>query len=202
MSPWLASGWRRAGGVLLGLAAGLLLGGVAAASEAAGGHGGMDPAKISDFIWRTFNFLVFAGIMIKLLAKPAKEFFVKRSQDIAQNLDDLEAKKVAAAQAVQEAEAKLAEVAAEREKILQRYIAEGEAEKAKILEKANQVAARIKEMASLTIQQESKKAAQELKQEVVALATQLSEDLIKEKITPADQQKLVEEYLNKVVEKH
>jgi F0F1-type ATP synthase membrane subunit b/b' len=36
----------------------------------------------------------------------------------------------------------------------------------------------------------------------VDLATQLAEDLIKEKVTYTDQQKLVEEYLKKVVEAH
>jgi F-type H+-transporting ATPase subunit b len=188
--------------VALGAWLGLALAGVALAAGGGGGHGGVDPAKITDLIWRTVNFAVFAGILIYLVAKPAKEFFGKRTQDIAQNLDDLEAQKVAAAQALKEAQAQLALVAGEREKIIQQYIAEGEVEKAKILEKAEAVAGRIKEMAALTIQQETKKAVQELKQEVVDLAGQLAEDLLKEKVTYADQQKLVEEYLKKVVEAH
>ncbi|MDP3183111.1 MAG: ATP synthase F0 subunit B [Desulfobaccales bacterium] len=175
--------------------------GVAFASEA-GGHGGISPEKMKDFIWRSVNFMVFAAILIKLLAKPAKNFFAKRSQDIAQTLEDLEAQKAAAVQALREAEARLTLVDAEREKIIQQYMAEGELEKAKIVAKAEMVAARIKEMASMTIQQETKKAAQDLKQEVVDLATQLAEDLIKEKVTYADQQQLVEEYLKKVVQAH
>lgn len=194
-------GRRRLGAGVLGLGAGLALAGVALASEA-GGHGGLDPAKVTDFFWRSVNFLVFAAILVKLLAKPAKGFFAKRSQDIAESLEELEAKKQAAAQALKEAEDRLAEVAAERDKIIQQYLAEGEVEKAKILEKAGLVAGRIREMAAFTIQQETKKAAQELKQEVVDLATQLAEDLIKEKVTPADQQQLVEEYLKKVVKAH
>ena len=100
------------------------------------------------------------------------------------------------------AEARLAEVAKERQKVIQQFMAEGEMEKAKILDKANLVAARIKEMAALTIEQETKKAAQSLKEEVVGLATQMATDMIKEKATYADQQGLVEEYLKKVVETH
>jgi F-type H+-transporting ATPase subunit b len=194
-------GWLWAGSAFLCLGSGLILAGAALASEAAhgGGHGGMDPAKIQDFIWRSVNFVVFAAILIKLLAKPAKAFFGKRSQDIAQSLADLEAKKQAAVAAVKEAEARLALVAEERQRLLQQYVAEGEMEKAKILEKAEMVAARIKEMAAMTITQETKKAVQELRQEVAELATKLAEDLIKEKVTPTDQQQLVEEYLKKVV---
>ncbi len=198
-----ASGWLRALITFLGLGAGLLLAGAAAASEAAhGGHGGMDPAKVQDLIWRTVNFVVFAGILIKLLAKPAKNFFAKRSQDVAQNLEDLEAKRAAAQAAVKEAEARLAEVAKEHEAIIRQYVAEGENEKAKILDKANAVAERIKEMAKVSIEQETKKAAQSLKEEVVDQATQLAMDLIKKKATSADQQGLVEEYLKKVVKTH
>jgi F-type H+-transporting ATPase subunit b len=201
MSLARRTGWLKVGGIFLGLGLGLALAGVAGATEA-GGHGGMDPAKVSDFIWRTVNFLVFAVILVYLLAKPAKGFFAKRSQDISESLEDLEAKKMAAAQALKEAEARLAQVTGEREKIIQQYLAEGEAEKAKILKKAEMVAARLKEMAALTIQQETKKATQELKQEVVDAATQMAQDLIKEKVTPTDQQQLVEEYLKKVVEAH
>ncbi len=205
MNDGRRTGWLGIGlAAFWGLGAGLLLAGVAAASEAAhgAGHGGVSPEKIQDLIWRTVNFVVFAGILIKLVAKPAKNFFTQRSKDVATTLEDLEAKQAASEAAVKAAEARLAEVAAEREKIIQQYKAEGEMEKAKILDKANLVAARIKDMAAMTIEQETKKAAQTLKEEVVGLATQMATDMIKEKATSADQQGLVEEYLQKVVETH
>jgi F-type H+-transporting ATPase subunit b len=192
-------GWK-ATTLFMGLSSGLLLAG--AAFAAGDGHGGITPEKIQDITWRTVNFIVFAAILIKLVAKPAKAFFGKRTEDVGASLDELEAKRVAADEAVKAAESRLAEVAKERDNIIKQYMAEGEMEKAKILDKANQVAARIKEMASLTIQQETKKASQSLKEEVVGLATQLATDMIKEKSTYADQQGLVEEYLKKVVETH
>ena len=164
--------------------------------------GASSAAKMQDLLWRTVNFVVFAAILIKLVAKPAKNFFAKRSQEIAQTLEDLEAKKAAAAAALKEAEARLAEVAKEREAIIKQYMAEGEMEKSKILDKANVVAERIKEMAALTIQQETRKATQSLREEVADLATKMATDLIQEKATFADQQVLVEEYLKKVVETH
>jgi F-type H+-transporting ATPase subunit b len=182
----------------------VILAGVALASEAAGEHGGISPAKIQDLLWRTVNFAVFAGVLGYLLIKkfPVKNFFAQRSQEIAQSLSELEAKKAAAAKNLQEAEARLAKVAAERDQIIQQFKDEGELEKVKIIQKAEMVAARIKEMAALSIAQETKKAAQELKVEVANQATQLAEELIKKKMTPTDQQRLVDEYLEKVVEKH
>ena len=194
------SSWRLVGTALWGFGAVLLLAGVAAASEAA--HGGISAEKIQELLWRTVNFVVFAGILVYLLAKPAKKFFAKRSQDVAASLEEMAAKQAEFEAAVAAAEARLAAVAKERQGVIQQFIAEGEMEKAKILDKANQVAARIKEMAAFTIEQETKKAAQSLKEEVVGLATQMATDMIKEKATYADQQGLVEEYLKKVVETH
>jgi len=192
-------------GIFLGLGSLLLTVSVVLASggeEAHGGGHGITPEKIQDFIWRTVNFLVFAGILVKLAAKPAKAFFAQRTSDIGESFEELEAKKAEAEAALKAAETRLAEVAGEREKLLEQFIAEGEAEKKKIIDKAEMVATRIKEMAALSIEQETKKAAQELKQEVAEQATQMAEALIKKEITSTDQTKLVEEYLHKVVEKH
>jgi F-type H+-transporting ATPase subunit b len=202
MNGGRGKGWQRMGAAFWGMGAVLLLAGAAAASEAAGGHGGVSAEKMQDLLWRTVNFVVFAGILIYLVAKPAKNFFAQRSQDVATNLEEMAAKQAEFEAAVAAAEARLAAVAKERQGVIQQFIAEGEMEKAKILDKANQVAARIKEMAAFTIEQETKKAAQSLKEEVVGLATQMATDMIKEKATYADQQGLVEEYLKKVVETH
>jgi F-type H+-transporting ATPase subunit b len=171
----------------------------------AAAHGeahGITPAKISDFIWRTVNFLVFAGILIYLVYKPAKQFFAQRATDIGETFEELETKRAEAEAALVAAQERLAQVDAEREKLMEQFLAEGEAEKAKIIQKAEMVAARIKEMAALSIEQETKKAAQELRKEVAEQATQMAEELIRKEITSTDHNKLVEEYLQKVVEKH
>jgi len=187
-------------GALLALVGTVLMVGVAGATEAGHGGGEHDATRLNDLIWRSVNFVVFAGVLIKLATKPIKEFFASRKQQIAQNLEELESQKAAAEKALAEAQAKLAAVAEEREKIIQLFISEGEAEKAKIIARAEQAAARIKEMAALTIEGETKKAAAQLKRELVETAAQLSEGLIKEHITADDQQRLVDDYLTKVVE--
>lgn len=192
---------RWGAGLLMGLAGGLLLASFALASGGGGEHG-ITEAKITDLIWRTVNFVVFAGILIKLVAKPAKQFFAQRASDISATLDDLAAQQAEAEEALKAAEARLAEVDGERAQIIKQFMAEGEAEKAKIIDKAEMVAARIKEMATMTINQATKQAAQELKQEVAQKAAEMAEGLLKKEITYTDQQQLVEEFLQKVVEKH
>jgi len=197
-------------GILLGVGLSLLVVSLALAATGGGeaAHGaaheahGITPTKITDFIWRTVNFVVFAGLLIYLVSKPAKKFFAQRSSDIDETFEDLEARKAAAEAALLAAQERLAQVGAERQQLMEQFRAEGEAEKKKIIEKAEMVAARIKDMAALSIEQETRKAALELKKEVAEQATQMAEDLIRKEITPTDQNKLVEEYLQKVVEKH
>jgi len=46
----------------------------------------------SDFFYRVLNFSVFAGIIYYLVANPIKEFFVGRSEGIANQLEEIEAK--------------------------------------------------------------------------------------------------------------
>ncbi len=189
-------------GLWVGLFSGFVLAGAAWAGGGGDGHGAIDPAKLDDLLWRTVNFLVFAAILYKLAAKPIKEFFSKRRMDISSEIQDLETQKIRVQKALKEAKAQLAAVAAEREQIIQQYIAEGEAEKAKIIAKAEQAAQRLKDMAAMTIAAETKKAAAELKKEIVEAAIQLSEQIVREKIVPEDQQRLVDDYLAKVVEAH
>ena len=46
----------------------------------------------SDFFYRVLNFSVFAGLIYYLAANPIKEFFVGRSEGIAAQLEEIEAK--------------------------------------------------------------------------------------------------------------
>ena len=46
----------------------------------------------SDFFYRVLNFSVFAGIIYYLAANPIKEFFVGRSEGIANQLEEIEEK--------------------------------------------------------------------------------------------------------------
>jgi F-type H+-transporting ATPase subunit b len=177
---------------------------VATAWGSSGGEHGavLDPAKLPDLLWRTVNFVIFAGILYKLAAKPIKQFFAGRNADIGTEIQDLETARMKLQKALKEAKAQLDAVAAEREQLIQQYIAEGEAEKAKIIAKAEQTAQRLKDMAIMTIEGETKKAAADLKKEIIETAVKLSEQIIKERIVPEDQQRLVDDYLAKVVEAH
>ena len=80
-------------GALLALVSGLFMAGAALASEA-GGHGALDPAKLPDLLWRTVNFVIFAGIIYKLAAKPIRFFSPAGRQKSALNCRISKPKKI------------------------------------------------------------------------------------------------------------
>ncbi|MEW6264445.1 MAG: F0F1 ATP synthase subunit B [Thermodesulfobacteriota bacterium] len=172
---------------------------LAAQEVLASGGGGVSTQKFWDFVWRAWNFLVLFIALFLLLRKPAAKFFAGRRANIAETLSDLERKKAQAEDRYREMEAKLADLAGEREKILAEYVKAGEEERDRIIAHAREMAERIKKQAEVTIAQEINSAKAALRKEVAASAAALAEDLIKQKMTDQDQDRLVEEYISKVV---
>jgi F-type H+-transporting ATPase subunit b len=72
----------------------------------------------SDFFYRVFNFAIFAGLVYYLVANPIKEFFIGRSEGIANRLKEIEAKLQATKDAKKEAEANLLKAEAKAKEII------------------------------------------------------------------------------------
>lgn len=177
-------------GVLLGLQD------IAVASEA-GGHGAQN---WTDFLFRALNFSIMAIILFKLLKNPLRKYFISRREDIQKMLTELEQKKQEAEQKYAEYKAKFAALEKETEQIVAEYVQEGEMERKKILEAAERQAQYIKEQADIAIQQELKAARESLQKEVGELSVAAAEDIVKNNMQPADQERLIREFMVKVVE--
>jgi F-type H+-transporting ATPase subunit b len=155
-------------------------------------------AQFLDLLWRAINFFLFAAIIYKFAAKPVRNALSQREEKISNTLGGLEKDKQLARQKFLEYEAKLAQLDKEKEKIIEEFIALGEVEKQKIIEQANKMAEQIKEGAKRAAAQEAKMSKDELKVEVADMATKMAKEIIKENFKPADQNKIVEEYLAKM----
>ena len=169
----------------------------ALASEAeSGGH----HLNWTDFGLRTLAFVIVVGILVKLLKKPAANFLNSRREEIQRLLAELEAKTAEAKTEQAQAKARLASLEEETRKIIDELIAEGEAEKKKIIDAAHREAEYIQQQSQIAIQQELQAARDSLKDEVAELSVAAARDLIQKKIKAEDQQRLVGEFMTKVVE--
>ena len=179
----------------------ILLGFAGLAIASAGGDHGEAASKgwvITD-TYKLMNFAVLAGVLFYLARKPVKEFFSSRTTGIRQELETLEQKKVESEKILAGYAERIAALDQEAEKIVADYVAQGEAAKKRILAEAEAQAVKLEEMAKRNIEQEFKNARLTLKQEIVEKALAKAEVLIKKSISKEDQDKLVDEYLAKVV---
>jgi len=149
--------------------------------------------------YRVMNFAVlFLGLFF-LLRKPVSQFFGARIKGIEDQLSELETKKKDAKQKLGEYTAKLAQLDQEGKKIVDDYIRQGNEAKERILKEAETVADKLKEQARRNIDYEINQAKLRLQEEVLEKAIVKAEEIIKNEITIEDHDRLVDEYLKKVV---
>ena len=167
--------------------------------EAGGEHGAVSkPWQVTDTA-KVLNFAVLAIGLFLVLRKPVSQALNNRIKGIKEELEDLENRKAQVEKQLADYNAKLATLDNEAEKVVAEYIRQGEEARARILKEAETAADKLKEQAQKNIQHEFAQAKQTLQAEIVERALARAEGIIKEKISAEDQDRLVDEYLEKVV---
>ncbi|MEN6620148.1 MAG: ATP synthase F0 subunit B [Smithella sp.] len=175
------------------------------ASFAYAGHGeegGHEAAQMKEFIWKSINFIVLAGLLYWMLAPKLRDFFSGRRSDIKESLENAAQQKAEAEAKYKEYSEKIEKASGEIDGIFEMIKAQGIAEKQKIVEEAEKAAKKIKEDSQMRTGQELKKASDQLRAEAVMLSVQMAEEIIKKNIAAQDQDKIVREYMEKVVNKN
>ncbi len=203
-NPGCSSPHRRRWGLVLltGLLAMLLVFSVGTAMGASGGGGEADahgPGWVSTDTYRVLHFIVLAGGLFFLLRTPLSNALSARVKGIEEQLNDLESKKADAEKQLAEYNQKFARLEQEAEEIMAEYIRQGEEAKVRILREAEESAEKLKVQAQKTIESEFQNARDALRSEVLDKALAKAEEIITSQISAEDQEKLVDEYLAKVV---
>ncbi|MGB9710396.1 MAG: F0F1 ATP synthase subunit B [Thermodesulfovibrio sp.] len=165
---------------------------MAAEAEHAGGSS-------KSWIYQFINFAILVFLLVKFLGKPLKKFFAQRRELIEKSIKESQEAKELAKKALQEVEEKLKLKDKEVQDILDTAKKIGEQEKLKIIEESDKLKEKILEQAKTNIEFEVKMAKDALRLEAAELAIQLSEQKLKEKITPEEQEKLLQESI-KIIE--
>ncbi|MCD6224980.1 MAG: ATP synthase F0 subunit B [Deltaproteobacteria bacterium] len=149
--------------------------------------------------YRVMNFAVLAIALFFLLRKPLSDGLSSRIKGIEDELNELEARKKAAQKELSRYQDNLDKLDQETEKLIAEYVRQGNEAKERILKEAESAAVKLEEQARRNIENEFKKAGIKLKEEILEKALVKAEEMIKSKITAEDQDRLVDEYLKKVV---
>jgi F-type H+-transporting ATPase subunit b len=169
----------------------------------AAGGGADRSADLRDLLYRFINFALLVIILIWALKKAdIKSLFSNRIDDIREKLETLKKDKEEAEEKYQVIDKKLKAFEKERIEILEQYKKEGEAEKERIIAEANRRVQQIIEQSEATIQQEIEAAKERLKQEVVNLSAQKAEEIIAREMKDEDQDRLVQDFIERVGKIH
>ena len=144
------------------------------------------------------NTLTIFFVARKFLFNPVMKIIAERQQEI----DDLYA---GANSAKNEAEAlraeytaKLSDAKAASEQIVKEAVARGQAREEDIIRKANADAAAIMDKASADIAQEKKKAINDAKNEISGLAMAIAGKVVERELNGADQEKLIDRFIDEL----
>jgi len=161
-----------------------------------GGEGGSK--SIWEMVWRLVNFLILMALLWKLLADKVKTYFSDRRVEIAEMIEQADQAKEDAEKQFAEIQQKLKNVETDILEIKGSIMGELEGEKERIIQEGKTSADRILQQARWSAEQEVVKARNELKNHVVEMAGDMASGMITRSMTPEDQKKILEEYLNKV----
>jgi len=170
----------------------------ASSALGASGEGGAK-GWVSTDTFRVMNFAVLVVVLIVVLRKPLSQALSSRIKTIKEQLDDLEAQKADAEKQLADYNDKLAQLEKEAEKIVEDYVRQGNEARARILKEAEASAAKLQDQARRNIEHEFKQAKLELQKEIFEKSLVKAEEIIKSKISDDDQDRIVDEYLKKVV---
>jgi len=167
-------------------------------AEGAHGSKSITPAKLKDLFWRTVNFIALLIILMKWVFPFIAKGVAGRQQQVIDELQTLQDKRDKAERSYKDFESRLAGMEKEMETLVQRAIAQAEKEKIKILEDAEKAAEDIKRQAEAAIQAEIVEARRTLRDDIADQAAALAEELIVKNLTPEDQVKITEQYLDRI----
>jgi F-type H+-transporting ATPase subunit b len=164
-----------------------------------GGHGAESKPWMMTDTAKVLNFSILAIGLFLVLRKPVSQALNDRIKGIKEELEELEGRKSEVEKQLNEYNTKLATLDEEADKVIAEYVRQGEEAKARILKEAESAADKLEEQAKKNIENEFKQAKEQLQAEIVEKALVKAEEMVREKISPEDQERLVDEYLAKVV---
>jgi len=171
---------------------------LAFAEGGAGGHG-VDAEMLKNYAFRIVNFVIFIFLIYKFGGAKIAAFFGGRRAQIKKDLEDLELRKAEADKKLKAVEAGIRNLEQEKAAILAEAKTQGEAIRAAILEKAEKDAAAMKAQAVTSAENEARAAFDRVRGEIADQVIAEATKIVREKLTDKDHERLVDEYLTKVV---
>jgi len=168
-------------------------------------HGGEHDAPktyfgIPGWILKLANMLLFLGVLGWALGGPIKKALVERRGQIQTDAEEAKARRAKAEQLAADIQARLTQIENDVRGIHERAQAEGEKQKRELIAAAEAEAQKILQSARNEVDNRLKRARHELTEYAGELATQRAEQILREKVTDQDRERLFEDSIRDVAE--
>ena len=157
-----------------------------------------DHGLFAGLLWPTVNFAILVGGLWWFLKDPIATYLRDRHSSIRKDLVEAASLKAAAQAQLAEIDRKLQALPSEIDALRSRGAAEIAAEEQRIAAQAAAERERLLEQTRREIDVQLRLAKRELLEHTANLAVQLASDRLRQQITPADQERLVDRYLEQV----
>jgi F-type H+-transporting ATPase subunit b len=148
-----------------------------------------------DLVMMYVNFLILATVIVKYGRTPIKNFLKQQKEDVASEIEILEAEKERVISEIRSAQTHSAEIRERLEDMKSRLIAQGETRKQQIIDQAQKQSALMIEETRKKMDNRIVQAQSDLKMELADLAFEQAFQQLPQIITDKDNQRLVNVYM-------
>ncbi len=150
------------------------------------------------WIWKLINMVAFLAFLGWALGGPVKNALASRHQQIQREAVEARERRAKADQMAQDIQTRLSQLEEEVRLIRERALTEGERQKREMIAAAEAEANKILQSARNEVDNRLKHARHELTEYAGQLASERAEELLRDKITDADREKLFRDSLREV----
>ncbi len=170
--------------------------------ELGGPHQGPKFLGLPSWIWKLANMIAFIAFLVWLIGGPVKRGLAARHEQIRREAAEAKERRAKADQMAADIQTRLSQLEEEVRLIRERAQTEGERQKQELIAAAEAEAQKILQSARSEVDNRLKHARHELTEYAGQLASERAEQLLRDKITDADKQKLFRQSLSDVEGAH
>jgi len=154
-----------------------------------------------DILFQLIMFIILL-VLLKIFAwKPLMGIMKQREDHISNEIEAAEKSRIEANKLLEEQRSLLKEARQEAQTLIENAKKQGDISREEIITIARGEAERIKEAAKLEIEQQKEKAVAALKEQVASLSVLIASKVIEKELSAADQEKLINDYIQEAGEK-
>ncbi|KON86119.1 ATP synthase F0F1 subunit B [Sporosarcina globispora] len=161
---------------------------------AAGFNGG-------DILFQMIMFIILLALLKKFAWGPLMGIMQQREEHIASEIEAAEESRGEAKKLLEEQRNLLKEARTEAQGLIENAKKQGDVQREEIIAAARTESERIKESAKLEIEQQKEQAVAAIREQVASLSVLIASKVIEKELSAADQEKLINEYIQEAGEK-